>query len=81
MAILRTIVWFFYFFGALIVLTPKMNEAKRRKAAGDESGCRAIVDRYVPMWMSTLMYRYGERAGKHSEGPGRGIHAQPPERL
>ena len=47
--------WFFYFFGALIVLTPKMNEAKRRKAAGDESGCRAIVDRYVPMWMSTLM--------------------------
>ena len=44
MAILRTIVWFFYFFGALIVLTPKMNEAKRRKAAGDESGCRAIVD-------------------------------------
>lgn len=55
MAILRTIVWFFYFFGALIVLTPKMNEAKRRKAAGDESGCRAIVDRYVPMWMSTLM--------------------------
>ena len=45
MAILRTIVWFFYFFGALIVLTPKMNEAKRRwaikdikKALGDNMG-------------------------------------------
>lgn len=86
MAILRTIVWFFYFFGALIVLTPKMNEAKRRKAAGDESGCRAIVDRYVPMWMSTLMRIAGctvtvNGLEKHSEGPGRGIHAQPPERL
>lgn len=55
MAVLRTIVWFFYFFGALIALIPKMNEAKRRKAAGDEAGCRAIVDKCVPGWMSALM--------------------------
>lgn len=45
MAILRTIVWFFYFFGALIVLTPKMNEAKRRKAAGMATDNSSIIGR------------------------------------
>ena len=55
MAVLRTIVWFFYFFGSLIVLLPTMYKAKRLKARGDVAGCRAIVDHYVPMWMKSLM--------------------------
>lgn len=55
MSILRTIVWFFYFFGSLICLLPQMYKAKKRKAAGDDAGCRKILDKYVPMWMSTLM--------------------------
>lgn len=55
MMLLRTVVWFLYFVLALIVLTPQLLRAKRRKAAGDEAGCREIVDRYVTLWMSTLM--------------------------
>lgn len=55
MALLRTIVWFIYFFGALIVLLPKMYKAKKCKESGDEAGCRAILDHYVPKWMGTLM--------------------------
>lgn len=55
MMLLRTIVWALYFVGALLVLTPQMLRAKRLKQAGDEAGCRAIVDKYVRMWMSTLM--------------------------
>ena len=55
MMLLRTIVWGLYFVGALIVLTPQMLRAKRLKEAGDEAGCRQIVDKYVRMWMSTLM--------------------------
>ena len=55
LAVLRTLVWFFYFFGALIAITPKMYRAKKLKAAGDEAGCRAIVDKEVTNWMATLM--------------------------
>lgn len=55
MAVLRTIVWFFYFFGSLLVLLPKMFKAKKLKKNGDLAGCRKILDHYVPMWMSTLM--------------------------
>ena len=55
MAILRTIVWFLYFFGSLIVLLPMMYRAKHHKAAGDDAGCRRILDKYVTMWMRTLM--------------------------
>ena len=54
-AIPRTIVWFLYFFGALIALLPRMYKAKRLKDAGDLAGCRAILDKYIPMWMKTLM--------------------------
>ena len=55
MAILRTIVWFLYFFGSLILLLPMMYRAKHLKAAGDDAGCRRILDKYVTMWMRTLM--------------------------
>lgn len=55
MAILRTIVWFIYFFGSLLVLLPVMFKAKRLKRSGDDAACRAILNKYVTMWMSTLM--------------------------
>ena len=55
MAVFRTIVWFFYFFGALIGLFPKMNRAKRLKAAGDTAAAAAIVNENVPHWANTLM--------------------------
>lgn len=54
-AVLRTIVWALYFVFALIFLSPWMLRAKRLRQAGDEAGCRAIVNKYVPLWMSTLM--------------------------
>lgn len=55
MAILRTIVWFCYFFGSLVVLLPRMYKAKHLKETGDIEGCRKILDHNVHMWMSTLM--------------------------
>ena len=55
MAILRTIVWFFYFFISLTCLLPVMYRAKHLKKLGDDAGCRKILDKYVPMWMSSLM--------------------------
>ncbi len=55
MAVLRTIVWFFYFFGSLIVLMPRMYKAKRLKEIGDIDGCRRILDYNVHKWMETLM--------------------------
>ena len=55
MAILRTIVWFLYFFGSLIVMLPLMYRAKSLKDRGDRAACRKILDKYVHMWMSTLM--------------------------
>lgn len=61
MALLRTIVWFFYFFGSLVAVSPAMLRAKRCKEAGDEAAVRAIVDRYVPMWAGTLLRLAGVR--------------------
>ena len=55
MAILRTIVWYIYFFGSLLFLLPKMHRAKKLKEAGDMPGCRKILDKYVHWWMESLM--------------------------
>ena len=49
MALLRTIVWFLYFFGALVALVPQMICAQRKKAAG-APGAKAYIHRYVRMW-------------------------------
>ena len=48
MALLRTIVWFLYFFGALVALVPQMICAQRKKAAG-APGAKAYIHRYVRM--------------------------------
>ena len=51
---LRTIVWFGYFFGALIALLPVMAKARRKKAAGD-ADAQAYIHKYVRMWAGTLL--------------------------
>ena len=55
MALLRTIVWFVYFFGALLFYIPDMRRAGRLKAAGQEEEVRAILEKDVRMWAGTLM--------------------------
>ena len=55
MAILRTIVWFLYFFLSLVVILPPMYRAKHLKKQGDEAGARRIIDKYVHWWMKSLM--------------------------
>ncbi len=54
MALLRTIVWFAYFFGALLALSPQMLCAKRMKARAD-AGADDYIHRYVRMWAGTLL--------------------------
>ncbi len=54
-AVLRTIVWAMYFVLVLIVLLPPLRRAERMKREGDTAGCRKIVNKYVVMWMGTLM--------------------------
>lgn len=58
MALLRTIVWFLYFFGALVALVPQMICAQRKKAAG-APGAKAYIHRYVRMWAGTLLHIAG----------------------
>lgn len=55
MALLRTIVWFGYFFGALVFYVPDMRRAARLRAAGDREAARALIERDVHMWAGTLM--------------------------
>ena len=54
MALLRTIVWFLYFFGALTALMPQMMHAQRKKARGD-ADAKAFIHRYVRMWAGALL--------------------------
>ena len=55
LAFFRTVIWFIYFFGALIVMLPLMYKTRRLKDAGDVEGYRKILFKYVNLWMSTLM--------------------------
>lgn len=54
MALLRTIVWFAYFFGALLALSPQMIHAKRMKARADAKA-KEYIHHYVRMWAGTLL--------------------------
>ena len=55
MAMLRTIVWFVYFFGALIFYIPDMKRASSLRARGQEDQARAIIEKDVRMWAGTFM--------------------------
>ena len=54
MALVRTIVWFCYFFGALIAFIPVMFRAKKKCLAGD-ADASDYIKKYVYMWAGTLM--------------------------
>lgn len=54
MALLRTIVWFIYFFGALILFIPVMYRAKRKKDH-KQADANIYIERYVHLWANTLM--------------------------
>ena len=53
-AVLRTISWFAYFFGALAALVPVMLKARSKKRRG-EPDTRDYINRYVRMWCRTLL--------------------------
>ena len=54
MALVRTIVWFCYFFGALIAFLPAMFRAKKMRLANDPNACK-YIQKCVEMWADTLM--------------------------
>jgi len=54
-ALLRTIFWALYFILFLILVLPIMRRAERLKRSGDTEGCRKIVNKYVQLWMGSLM--------------------------
>ena len=60
MALVRTIVWFCYFFGALIAFIPVMFRAKKKRLAGD-ADASDYIKKYVYMWAGTLMKIAGLR--------------------
>lgn len=53
-AVLRTVVWYAYFFGALVTLTPVLFRARRLKKR-EEAAARTYINRYVRMWCRTLL--------------------------
>lgn len=55
MALVRTIVWFAYFFGALVFYIPDMRRARRLRSAGEEQAARTLIEKDVRMWAGTLM--------------------------
>ncbi len=54
MALVRTIVWFCYFFGALIAFLPAMFRAKKMRLANDPNASK-YIQKCVEMWAGTLM--------------------------
>ena len=54
MALVRTIVWFCYFFGALIAFLPAMFRAKKMRLANDPNASK-YIQKCVERWAGTLM--------------------------
>lgn len=61
MAVLRTIVWFIYFFGKLISIIPAMLKAQKLQKMGDKEGVSALIDKNAVVWARTLMRIAGAR--------------------
>lgn len=55
MAFLRTVVWFFYFFGKLIAMLPQMYAARRHRAQGNEARAQVLVNQCVTRWAQGLL--------------------------
>lgn len=52
---MRTIVWFIYFWGFLLVKWPKMSKGLRALEAGDWETADRLAARYVPQWANRLL--------------------------
>ena len=61
MRILRTIVFFIYFFGYMIIHMPTLRRGEKALAAGDRETVRAIVRKHVPHWCAVLLKLSGSR--------------------
>ena len=59
MDILRTIAWFIYFFGYMILHKKDLNSGLQALEAGDEARVNELVNRHVPHWCSELLHRAG----------------------
>ena len=59
MDILRTIAWFIYFFGYMILHKKDLNSGLQALEAGDEARVNELVNRHVPHWCSELLRRAG----------------------
>lgn len=61
MRVLRTIVFFVYFFGYMIIHLPVLRQGEKALAAGDMETVRKITDEHVYHWCSVLLRLSGAR--------------------
>jgi len=61
MRVLRTIVFFIYFFGYMILRLPLLRRSEKALAAGDFEAVRRVTDKHVFHWCSTLLKLSGSR--------------------
>ena len=52
---MRTIIWFIYFWGYLLLALPKMKKAQRLQAAGELDARDALVEGMVQKWARSLL--------------------------
>ena len=52
---MRTLIWYCYFWGYLLLKLPVLRRAQRALAAGDWAAADAAAARYVPRWANTLL--------------------------
>ena len=52
---MRTIIWFIYFWGYLLLALPKMKKAQRLEAAGDLDARDALVEPKIQSWARSLL--------------------------
>ena len=52
---MRTIIWFIYFWGYLLLALPKMKKAQRLAAAGELDARDAMVEGMVQKWARSLL--------------------------
>lgn len=62
----RTIAWFVYFFGYMLLHRGELQRGLRALQSGDQESVDRIVDYHVPHWCSELLRRAGVRV--HIEG-------------
>lgn len=67
MRVIRTVIFFIYFFGYMILHLPTLRRGEKALAAGDMETVRAITDKHVPHWCGRLL----KLSGSHITVEGR----------